>query len=953
MRVGARTTVLISAADSSDPDEDALTYAWSVGADCAAQVLGAANEVELQLADLSPDQACSVTLTVSDGRDEGSASAELIIRDVGAYVSTAQPCVDGYDATNDAPQGTIENPFCHLADALLAAADYQIALVSIEALGEQTVTEPLHIGRSVTIRGGYVRSDAGWTVLPVAPRSELALAPAGTLSIAGASASDTVKLENLTIFRTAACTADCALVDAVGTSVTISGVDFGTSPRAGVVVSAANADSVYYSVRAVGISSTASRQGLVLDSVSIKGAGTGLGSVGIAVGEALNATIANTTITEKSRTATGVQLLRAGSVSIEDSTIGVESDAATLDDAKESTSIAIGVRDGNTSTLGLGGCDTPEARTCGSSAGLAITNSFISAAKARLAISVLALGTRTLSFLSASTAARTRLVAVGRQAAGIVTMNTGDAPSNTRGLSASRVDIDVTASSSPGQPLSYAVGWSDGYELGQPDVTNALVGLGSHGAVVNDMHIGVHAGTEGIDETSGVVLRDTRDADITSLSTQVDSASTTLPVNGYAVARVAGVRLLRTANVTFTGGSATIGNVMGSWIVAGLIDGQMTLANDDIATGPDAASYGSTHVTVNNLALGGPLSVRKVGSGFPIRTCVGLFGSSEARVSSQNITCTLGASENETDPSMAGIITLFTRNVSVVESNVRLQATAVTAAVRLVGLQDGSRLAGNRGSTGLRVARNIIDLDARSRLSAGLRLSGAYTGLDPAARVATVIDDNFIRIAQSEANVGVLVYATPATIAFNNVRVATCTATACNDAWATAFYLMHPRPTDPVRILGNGFGVADGSFSEGASEATPLVVEHAMDVNVGVTAIVDNIHGRESPSGAIGLYTRFVNGNVAELRSPEGETPLTEAQLTSMSVSTVGNVDSAPTHCGDGLHGDPMGPQAGIVRHITAGMLDVPNLRDLDGEARTPADGDDAGADKLSLCLEI
>lgn len=944
LRVGARSVVLISAADSTDPNEDELTYAWSVGADCASQVLGATDGVELELDGLAPDQACDVTLTVSDGTADGTATASLIVRDVGAYVSTAAPCAAGYDPASDAAQGTIENPFCRLPDALLAAADYQLALVSVDAVGEHALSEPLAINRSVTIRGGFVRSTTGWA--SSVARSEIALGPGATVSVAGGAAADTAKLESLYIFRTAACTADCALIDATGTSVAASNVNLGTSPRPGVAINAASATSIYYSVRATGVTG---RELLSLDNVSIRGASTALASVGVAVIERFNANLVNSVITEKTRNATGVKLLRAGNVSISGANIAVESDAMTANDARDPTSIALGVRDGNTGTLDLGGCTAGENETCGSSASVSITASRISALNARLAVAVMALGTRTLSLTSTSFDSRTQLLASGRQAAGIVTMNTGDVSSETSGLNATRVDIDVTGSSSPGLPVSYAIGWSDGYELGQPQVTNAAVGLGSYGAVVSDMQVDVRAGSDNIGEVSGVVLRDSRKTAITSLTARLGSIGAALPANGYTAARVAGVRLARAANVTLNAGSVTFANILASWIVAGLIDGQMTLDNDDIAFDASDVSYGSALVDVNNLQFFGPLAVRKTPSGIPLRTCIGLFGTNGARILSQAVTCTLGVSEMEPDPSMAAIITLLTREVSIVDSTMRLQASAVTAAVRLVGVQDGSRLADNRGSTGLRIARNVIALDARSRLSAGLRLSGGYDSLTPASRTATVIDNNAISIAQSEANIGMLIYATPATVAFNNVRIASCSVPGCNNAWATAFYLMHPRRTSPVSLLGNAYSVLDDSFADGNPEGTPLVVEHAADTNIGVAAVVDNVHGIEQAGSTAGLYTRFVETNVGDLRSPEGETSLEESALAGVT-SAQGNVSAAPVYCFDGIHGDPTGPQAGVVQHVSAAMIDVQNLRDIDGEARTPGSGDDAGADKLNVC---
>src|SRR5690348_7790377 len=173
LKVGARTAVLLSAADSDDPDGDPLSYAWTVNGTCSANVTGPLDGVELKLGNLDPASNCGVSLTVTDGVHDASAEAVLVVRDVGAYVSSALPCVAAFDDASTQAQGTPTTPFCALTDALSVAAEYQLAEVSVSNEGLYQIAAPLVVDRGVTIRGGYVRNSGPWTA--TSGRSEIQL----------------------------------------------------------------------------------------------------------------------------------------------------------------------------------------------------------------------------------------------------------------------------------------------------------------------------------------------------------------------------------------------------------------------------------------------------------------------------------------------------------------------------------------------------------------------------------------------------------------------------------------------------------------------------------------------------------------------------------------------------------------------------------------------------------
>ncbi|MEZ0310610.1 MAG: hypothetical protein ACAI38_02490 [Myxococcota bacterium] len=955
LRVGARTTVLISAADSVDADLDPLTYAWSVGADCAGSVVGATDAVELRLSNLTAGGECGVTLTVSDGTGEGSASARLVIRDVGAYVSTAPPCAATYDAASDAAQGTPELPFCNLRAALLAAADYQLAEASLATVGVQQLDGDLLIDRSITVRGGYTRGSISWGTPAPAARSEIALAaPLGQgsdprVAVAAPSPSDTVTLANLAVYRVVPCLGECVLVDATATNLTLTNVDLGVSPSTGSAVNTGAAGAVYYSVRANGGDGNV-RPLLTTNAVSIRGALTGFASVGVTLLNGMNAVLSGTTINEGAHAVTGVRLLRAGDVRIQGSTIIARSDAETADLARAPDSLAFGITDGNASTLDLGGCIPEAGTTCGSSGSLTLVGTTINVSKARLAVGVAALGTGHVAFLAPSVSQRSTLTVSARQAYGLLTMDLGNSVNDVAGMSCDGLNIDVTVSANAGAPASFAAGWSDGYETPQPDVTNALVGLGSYRASLANAVIAVRVGTHFVGEAAGVVLRDSRRAEVTNVMVTVVPAPGVRPVNGWTVARIAGVRLMRTTGVAITGGSVSMADLAAAWIAGALIDGQMNLANDDIATAPGGGSYGSTLLSVSNASYSGVLSVNNVGE-VPLRACIGLFGTDTAQISSTTVACQLGTSENEPVPTMAGVVTLLTRDVTLADSVVRVEDATPSSAVRLIGVQDGSRRASTFGSLGLRVARNIVTVDAPSTLAVGVRLSGKYTATAQAADKVTVIDDNVINLKQSAANVGVLAFTTAATIAFNNVRVASCTASSCDQAFATGFYLMHVAHADPLLLLANGFGVFDQSFGGGDVRAAPLVVEHAnTGAELGVTALVDNVYGVENPSSLSALMVRFEDPSNDDVLPPQSYDSLDESGINALFPGTAeGNYPEPPLFCSDAIHGDPLGPQAGRVTHITAAELGIADIRDIDGATRI-LDGADAGADVLGVC---
>ena len=213
------------------------------------------------------------------------------------------------------------------------------------------------------------------------------------------------------------------------------------------------------------------------------------------------------------------------------------------------------------------------------------------------------------------------------------------------------------------------------------------------------------------------------------------------------------------------------------------------------------------------------------------------------------------------------------------------------------------------------------------------------------------MDDNFILHQNSARNVGILVQATSAVVAFNSVRGPTCAGGPCTAPFATGVYAMHLTPASDLRILANTFSAPVAAY--GAGDAVPAIVEHdASSGSLTVGAVVDNVFGWEtSPETPVLLVAVVDSGNLVD--SPRGGTPFDETAVNTSkgTIIAAGNRPQSPLYCADGMHGDPAGPQKNAAADISDSALST-------GVARSLSDIDDAprplpsdsGADVITAC---
>lgn len=158
-------TALLNGSGSTAAEGAAIVaYAWSSDGCLSSLIPGDVASPSIFVEATQLPAGCVVTLTVTD--DHGlsdSETATIAKRDVGGYVATSM-CSD-YDASATTAQGTVENPFCTVDDAIRVARAYAIADINIERSQSPQV---FNISGSydlppVRYSGGFIRNGAEWT----------------------------------------------------------------------------------------------------------------------------------------------------------------------------------------------------------------------------------------------------------------------------------------------------------------------------------------------------------------------------------------------------------------------------------------------------------------------------------------------------------------------------------------------------------------------------------------------------------------------------------------------------------------------------------------------------------------------------------------------------------------------------------------------------------------------
>ncbi len=890
LRVGSAGEVLVSARESSDPDGDVLSFAWTPGAPCDASVVGDLTSEELRFDDLPVGSSCAVGLTVTDGRGlAASASATLVVRNIGGHVTRSlTACVASFDPNSDAPQGTPSTPFCAVDQALTAARAFHLAEVSLE-VGTHTLVGPTIIDFPVRVRGGYAVAAPDWTHA-VGSRSNLELEQ-GTLASGDAqlAVSDgvTLELQDLVVVRRGGCRADCALVRATQASLELRAVRLGSESV--IAMPAAN-DAAGVNYTSVAIDAPGSdAQHFIAENLVIYGSANAVTSTGVSIAGVAEARLSDVTIRERSFGATGIRTLSAGDVSVVRANIDIASTST-------SASLGFGIVDGERDTITVATCDASSV-VCRGSRSITIEDSVVTVINAEEVIGVGALGTQRVDVR------RSTLTVDGQQAWGVLT-----SAASTGALDA--LTIDTTTRRFRSGIQAFAVGVSDNFD----DLT--VEDVGSFAFALSGLDIATHIVGEEITRAAGVNLVRTSEATIQDNTIAVTGTSHLVD----AVADVAGVRLLAAGDVVVRNSSIRVANLRALNGVAAIADGEPFILGR-----PE--TEGSNDLTVENVDM----DVQVRADLLATVACVVAADTGSLRVVGRRaegeMACTASGAGT-----VYGILTSSADDVQLRDLNLRVASVPSIASIFEaihVGVHDGGLLASelDRASANLVVSGNRIVLDELSKRQIGIRVRGRSGGVDP------ILDDNFIATKRSFKNVGVLIQGTGATVALNSIRLAGCSGT-CTDPYAIGVYVMHAEAVEN-RILGNAINVYDTMNVL----SRPAIVRHnraagGLLPNVGV--IDGNIFGSDVEV----LEPPFV----AAIAS-DANTLLLPTDMVPYLVSEVpgtGNAATPALYCPDGIHGDPTGPQrdAAIVIGRTFGV-------DIDGETRD-ATSLEAGADRIA-----
>lgn len=387
---------------SSDPDGDALTYAWVFDASCGVPSTGEVlSQPALTVDAASLSSGCGVTLTVTDTTGlSGSVTVTVEHRSIGGYVARISGCRETYDDTLTEAQGTPERPFCAFGPVIDALERNAIADVFVAAdVYEQSATLVLP---PASYHGGY--DPQTWTQ-DFARRARVrgnlggAADPVLRLSSGGATS-----LQAISVQRDTPCTASaCSSVEITGTDVAVDrfsvlapfDTSSGPSPGRDVGIS-------------VGLSSAggASLTGSALD-VTVGGAES---SVGILATGPVTVRVEGATLTMPGSGSfvVGVWTLSGAVLDLTDATIVLNG----------APGAGFGVLAGRSDVLGVDGCAGTNV-VCDASGTVRLDGGSIVVAASTSAAGVAAAGASTVELLG------TQITASAWRATGVHTLGVG------------------------------------------------------------------------------------------------------------------------------------------------------------------------------------------------------------------------------------------------------------------------------------------------------------------------------------------------------------------------------------------------------------------------------------------------------------------------------------------------------------------------------------------------
>ena len=888
LRVGGAGEVLISARQSSDPDGDVLTFTWTASAPCDVAVVSDLNSQELRLDNLAVGSTCEVGLVVSDGRGLfASASAMLVVRDVGGFVTVnTLQCVATFDPDSDAPQGTPATPFCSVAQGLVAARTFHLAEVSLEA-GLHGLAGPVTIDFPVRITGGYTRSATAWPIAS-GSRSTLELRqPTGSFADAELVASGGVILElhNLTVRRSGACRAACALVRANRASVELLTVTLGAE-EVTTIPSANDAPGRTYASLQLDALDEPTHH-LIAENLAIFGSANAAVSYGILVKGPAAVQVTGLTVYERAQVSAGVRTSRAGAVSIAGATFDIQPPTAV-------GSRGYAVLDGERATVSLGSCP-PTVAVCDGSESLTVTDSDIVVNGADQVFGVAALGTGQVAVTGGS------ITVNGQQAWGVLT-------TAVRGATLDELVTDVTTRRFRGSIEAFGVGYSDNFDDSNADAA------GSETISVTRAQIDVHIAGDSITQAAGVNLVRSSTVNLDGAFIRVTGESHLASI----VNEVAGIRLLTTQNVSVANGSIEVSALRAVEGIVGIADGEVIVDGLPVRVG-------SQNVTVSGVEVLTAVQADLVATA----ACLLFVDTRTARIAGGNgASMTCGASGPATS---FGIFTSAGQDIEIHDVDLLVQSAPGIAGLNdstLIGIHDGGITASEigRASSKLVVTGNRVIVDQSNRKAIGVRIRGR-ADTDP------LVDDNFVMIRSSFKNIGVLLQSTQATVALNSIRLSGCDTLCTGGGYAIGVYVMHAQTLE-TKILGNALSV----FTVAAPGSIPAIVRHSSsfgDVDSDVGTVTGNVYGNEV-DGTIGPFVAAAGDPSTNILLPTSMTA-----YAAVDVAGAGNQELAPIYCADGIHSSPAGPQRGAAE-VIAQTFGV----DIDGEQRSVT-GLDAGADRI------
>lgn len=913
LRVAANTSVTLSGRESTDPDGDVLTYAWSFEGACGAQ--GAA----LDASDLTVDTSlvtsgdCAVTLVVRDPLGErGDATATLTLRNIGAFVArSVGSCVVFDDASQD-EQGTRTRPFCSLADGIDAARELSISEVSVAADVTYVVTSGLELD-GVALVGGY--DPATWQRNSVRTLivAETNFAEPVLSLIGGA-----VIVDGIEVQRNAACGGACSVVS-IGDAQTR------------LVNVAVRGNGQASAGRLVGVSTrTTSTTASVTMTTSVVNLMNARSLIGVELSGPFTASIENDSTIEVSvaaALAVGVDVTGRTRLTLDTTSVSAT--------GADSAAFVAGLVDGRNDAVtgALGGCGTQV--SCLGSTSLTLRNSVsIEGGKATSAYGGLLLGSSAVSITDSSLR-----VSESGTARGLLTMDV----TGRMTVASTTIRADGIAAGAEDTVYAFADGVSDGSRVG-----NGSADLQFGPGVTLETR--VPSGAE-IENIVGMLLAGTRDSTFNGVEATVAGSNTSSIIAAAAVT-------YGTNNVTIAGGTFRITGVRGNGRIASYFDGCAAAGTDFGAAACATGVFKSNALDISGVFFDGELLGRTGAS--PVRRfCVLLGGTTDARFENNTIACTPEISGTASDLNVM-LWTHNTTGVRLIHNHIDRSTRVSNGSQRtyVVGILDGRYPSlsatsqaglGVLASASLTVDRNYVRLAYPSE--SNIRLAGVWFrgSRDQHYLTNTVIDVN------NPESYGVVLEESSTVVALNTIRASKCAGTPPCSVAGTAVYVLYGSG-HPSIVNGNLF---TNELMNTPAQGT-FVVDHVSGSGLGGIAALDlNQYGLSGDGASTPqippLWGVYQNNNAVP-STPVG-LDTNESTFQSVNGAAIGPYYvSEVTFCGGSLlqpNPDLGSSFVSIDAVQPAGAPNQFHLTDINGSARSATGPFDCGASNRPLSCNL